>query len=253
VNTSELPPPPAPASTSAPAGRLLLVEDEDVIAVPLAAALAREGFAVARARTVADALGGIEGGIDLVLLDLMLPDGDGRDVLREIRRRSALPVIVLSARGRELDKVVCLELGADDYVAKPFGAAEVAARIRAVRRRAASGAPASVPRIVIGDVELDPARRIVRHGSALLTLTLREFDLLRMLMAQAGTCVTRSALMDEVWDVNWWGSTKTLDVHISSLRRKLGDDPAAPRYIYTLRGVGFRFASTDELGACAGR
>jgi two-component system response regulator RegX3 len=234
--------------------RILLIEDEESISEPLSAALEREGFAVDVAASVA---GGLEAfgarRPDLVLLDVMLPDGDGRDVLRSIRERSRTPVIMLTARGEELDKVVALELGADDYVAKPFGAAELIARIRAVLRRVAAPAPEAGEGIMtVGEVSLNLDTRTATLAGNALELALKEYELLRMLMEQRGRVVTRTDLMDEVWDPNWFGPTKTLDVHVSSLRRKLGDDPATPRYIHTVRGVGFRFSSAEELAGPAG-
>jgi DNA-binding response OmpR family regulator len=155
---------------------------------------------------------------------------------------------MLTARGDEADRVVGLELGADDYVVKPFSAREVVARIRAVLRRAA--APPAADReepLELGEVRLDPARREVALRGEPLELSRKEFDLLRLLMENAGAVVTRERLIDEVWDVNWFGSTKTLDVHVSAVRKKLGDDPASPRYLHTVRGVGFRFAGRDEV------
>ena len=228
---------------------ILLVEDEDSIAEPLTAALEREGFDVARAGTAAGGLEALRAGApDLVLLDVMLPDGDGRDVLREIRASSQVPVVMLTARGEEIDRVLGLELGADDYVTKPFSAAELIARLRAVLRR--STAPAPMERegsLAVGDIELNLDTRAVTRGGEAVELTVKEFDVLRMLLERAGRLVRRNELMAEVWDTNWFGSTKTLDVHVSALRKKLGDDPAAPRYIHTVRGVGFRFAAPDEL------
>jgi DNA-binding response OmpR family regulator len=227
---------------------ILVVEDEESIAEPLAEALQRDGFEPVLAGTVAAALERLEAGMpDLVLLDVMLPDGDGRDVLRRIRSSSATPVIMLTARGEETDRVVGLELGADDYVTKPFSAAELSARIRAVLRRAgareqpADEAAAQVATLAVGGVRLDPeTRRATLEGDE-LELTLKEFELLRVLMESAGRVVRRERLMAEVWDTTWLGSTKTLDVHVSGLRRKLGDDPSDPRYLQTVRGVGFRF------------
>jgi two-component system response regulator RegX3 len=235
------------------AGRILLVEDEESISEPLGTALRREAFETVVAATVEDGLAAFRtASPDLVLLDLMLPDGDGRDVLRHIRGVSRTPVIVLTARGDEMEKVVGLELGADDYVVKPFGAAEVVARIRAVLRRT-SVRPTSAPSAMqVGDVRVDLDTHAVTLDGVSLELTLKEFELLRMLVEHAGTVVSRDALMDEVWDPHWYGSTKTLDVHVSSLRRKLGDDPARSRYIRTVRGVGFRFSSPAELGGAAG-
>ncbi len=227
---------------------VLMVEDEESITVPLSEALGREGFDTHVAGTVAEALDlAAKVSPDLVLLDVMLPDGSGYDVCRELRRDSEVPIIMLTARGEETDRIVGLELGADDYVVKPFSAREVVARIRAVLRRAsASSRPAQAGRLAVGALTLDPGRRSATLSGSDLELTRKEFDLLQLLMSEAGSVVSRERLIDEVWDVNWFGSTKTLDVHVSGLRRKLGDDPAAPRYLHTVRGVGFRFASPDE-------
>jgi two-component system response regulator RegX3 len=228
--------------------RILLVEDEESISEPLAAALEREGFTSNVATTMSEGLESFRAHApDLVLLDVMLPDGDGRDVLREIRSTSRVPVIMLTARSEETDRIVGLELGADDYVAKPFSAAELIARIRAVLRRTAAPAPTAQSSLEIGDVRMSLDTRDVTKAGSPVQLTVKEFELLRMLMEEAGRVVKRMDLMDEVWDPNWFGSTKTLDVHVSSLRKKLGDDPAEPRYIKTVRGVGFRFASPEEL------
>ena len=172
----------------------------------------------------------------------MLPDGSGLDVCRELRASSSVPIIIVSARGEEADRVVGLELGADDYVVKPFSAREVIARIRAVLRRSSAPASGSDGPIEIGDVRLDPARRTVTLDGEPVELARKEFDLLALLMQEAGTVVQRERLIDEVWDVNWFGSTKTLDVHVSALRKKLD-----PSYIHTVRGVGFRFTSPEEL------
>jgi two-component system alkaline phosphatase synthesis response regulator PhoP len=150
---------------------------------------------------------------------------------------------MLTARGAEADRVLGLELGADDYIVKPFSAREVAARVRAVLRRAA---PATGEAVEIGELRLDPARHEASLRGEPLDLSRKEYDLLKTLMDEAGTVITREALIERVWDMNWFGSTKTLDVHISGLRRKLGDDANDPRYIHTVRGVGFRFASPDE-------
>ena len=230
--------------------RILVVEDEQSIAEPLAAALQREGFAPVLAATVADGLEGFRSRRpDLVLLDVMLPDGDGRELLRQIRAESRTPVVMLTARGEETDKVVGLELGADDFVVKPFGSAELLARIRAVLRRSAAPAADAPAQLQVGDLAMNLHTHSVTHGGRALDLTLKEFALLRMLMEAAGRVVRRTELIDEVWDPNWYGSTKTLDVHVSSLRKKLGDEPASPRYIHTVRGVGFRFSSPQELGA----
>jgi two-component system response regulator RegX3 len=229
--------------------RILLIEDEESISEPLERALGREGFDVVTAATVAEGRERFrERSPDLVLLDVMLPDGDGRDVLREIRSVSRTPVVMLTARGEELERVLGLELGADDYVTKPFSAAELAARVRAVLRRAdAPSVEADGAVLAVGDVRMDLDRHAVVRDGAELELTVKEYELLRMLLEHAGRVLKREQLIREVWDTTWFGSTKTLDVHVSALRRKLGDDPAEPRYIHTVRGVGFRFASADEL------
>ena len=228
--------------------KVLLIEDEESISEPLSAALGREGFDVVVAGTAAAGRDAFQArSPDLVLLDIMLPDGDGRDILREIRATSRVPVVLLTARGAEVDRVLGLELGADDYVTKPFSAAELVARMRAVLRRTAASPVTEGAKLEAGDVRMDLDRRQVTRAGEQVDLTVKEFELLRVLLEHAGKLVRRKALMDEVWDPGWWGSTKTLDVHVSSLRKKLGDDPSSPRYIHTVRGVGFRFASADEL------
>ena len=223
--------------------RILFVEDERSISEPFAKALAREGFEPVTALTAAEALAlGERMEFDLVLLDLNLPDGDGRDVCRALRRKSDVPIVMLTARGTELDRVVGLELGADDYVVKPFSSAEVIARIRAVLRRAGKGSPAPAAPQTIGELTVDPGARRASLAGRELDLTRREFDLLARLVRDAGNVVTREELLSSVWDENWYGSTKTLDVHVGTLRRKLGDEADDPTYIHTVRGVGFRVA-----------
>jgi len=177
---------------------------------------------------------------DLVLMDLMLPDGDGREVCLQLRRERDVPVIMVTARGAETERILGLELGADDYIVKPFSGAELVARVRAVLRRA-QPSDAS-PLLEAAGVRVDLEARRAWHGDSELELTRREFDLLARLLRDAGRVVTRETLMDDVWDVNWYGTPKTLDVHIGWLRRKLGDDPQAPALIHTVRGVGFRFS-----------
>jgi DNA-binding response OmpR family regulator len=228
---------------------VLVIEDEETITTPLSEALSREGFRPVMAGTIADGLEAARSeGPDLILLDVMLPDGSGFDALRELRASGSTPVIMLTARGDEADRVAGLELGADDYVIKPFSARELVARIRAVLRRASAAAdPAGRDAVRIGELELDPAARIATLDRDPLELTRKEFDLLALLMGHAGSVVTRERLIDEVWDVNWFGSTKTLDVHVSGLRKKLGDDPTQPRYLHTVRGVGFRFSTPAEV------
>ena len=221
---------------------ILMIEDEGAISEPLAAALGREGFDAIVADTAAKGLALFDSrSPDLVLLDVMLPDGDGRDVLRRIRETSRTPVVMLTARGEEMDRVLGLELGADDYVTKPFSAAELAARIRAVLRRAGDTAEPGAAVLEAGDVRMNLDTHEVTRAGEPLELTVKEFELLRVLLERAGKLVKRDELVHEVWDPAWFGSTKTLDVHVSALRKKLGDDPAEPRYIHTVRGVGFRF------------
>jgi two-component system, OmpR family, response regulator RegX3 len=212
--------------------RVLIVEDEDSIAEPLAEGLRREGFDVARAATGAEAL--TAGEADVVLLDLRLPDMDGLDVCRRIREHSAVPIIVVTARGEEADRVVGLELGADDYVVKPFGIRELIARIRAVTRRTQAVLDDGLLRA--GELEVDLRARRVRVGGKELELTPKEFDLLAALARDPGAAVSRRRLLEEVWETSWYGSTKTIDVHVAALRRKLGD----AGWIQTVRGVGFR-------------
>jgi two-component system response regulator RegX3 len=229
-----------------PAARILFVEDEASIAEPFSRALRRAGFDPVSARTGREALALAERSEpDLVLLDLALPDTDGRDVCRELRRRSDVPIIMVTARGTETDRIVGLELGADDYVVKPFSGDEVIARIRAVLRRAPGGTRRPEP-ATVGSLHVDPAARRATLAGRELDLTRREFDLLALLVREAGRVVRREDLMSEVWDHNWFGSTKTLDMHVATLRRKLGDDAAHPRWIHTARGVGYRFAAPEE-------
>jgi two-component system, OmpR family, response regulator RegX3 len=229
--------------------RILLVEDESAISEPLAASLEREGFD-AEVATTAEAAMAAYGARepDLVLLDIMLPDGDGRDLAREIRRSSDVPIVMLTARGEEVDRVVGLELGADDYVVKPFSARELVARIRAILRRGRAGGGRPKP-VSIGEIHIDPDARSVTRAGQPVELAAREFDLLLYLMRNAGRVVPREELMDEVWDPHWFGPTKTLDVHVSWLRKKLEADPSDPRYITTVRGVGFRFVPAEEASA----
>jgi two-component system response regulator RegX3 len=224
----------------------LVVEDETAISEPLAEHLAREGFEPEVVGTVSDGADAFDREApDLILLDVMLPDGDGRDLCRAIRRTSDVPIIMLTARGEEIDRIVGLELGADDYVVKPFSAGELVARMRAIMRRGRG--TARLGPIEVGRLTLDPAARTVTKDGTPLELAAKEFDLLHLLMANAGQVITREAIMDEVWDPHWFGPTKTLDVHISWLRKKIEDDPATPVYITTVRGVGFRFAAADDV------
>ena len=230
--------------------RVLFVEDERGIAEPFSKALSREGFEPVVARTAARALElAGDGDWAIVLLDLMLPDGDGRDVARAIRRNSSVPILMLTARGTETDRIVGLELGADDYVVKPFSGAEVIARIRAILRRAtpAQGEEEAPPGpVTVGPLEVDFASRRARLDGEELQLSRKEFDLLAELIRHAGRVVTREQLMDRVWDENWFGSTKTLDVHVRWLRGKLGETAETAHYLQTVRGVGFRFRAPGE-------
>ncbi len=215
--------------------RLLIVEDEDTIATPLAEGLRREGFDVTRAATGAEALAAAE--VDLVLLDLRLPDMDGFEVCRQLRARSDVPIIMVTARGEEVDRVVGLELGADDYLVKPFGFRELLARIRAVSRRTGQrelGRDRET--LVAGALEIDlRGRRALLRGDE-LALTPKEFDLLALLAREPGVVVDRQQILREVWNTTWYGGAKTIDVHVGALRRKLGD----PAWIDTVRGVGLR-------------
>ena len=235
-----------PAATIGSMGpRVLIVEDESSISEPLAAHLAREGFSAEVAGTIADARAALDrDDPDVVLLDVMLPDGDGRDLCREVRARSDVPIVMLTARGEEVDRIVGLELGADDYVVKPFSAGELVARIRAIQRRGRAPSARRSP-ITVGAITLDPSSRAVTKDGEPIELAAKEFDLLKLLMSRAGEVVGREEIMDEVWDPHWFGPTKTLDVHISWLRKKIEDEPSNPAYITTVRGVGFRFAAAS--------
>jgi two-component system, OmpR family, response regulator RegX3 len=227
----------APAPTACwVAVHLLVVEDDDAIAAPLVAGLEREGFTVTRVATGGEALAAA--GAEAVLLDLGLPDIDGFEVCRRLRARSDVPILVITARGEEVDRVVGLELGADDYLVKPFGFRELVARIRAVTRRAAPSGDVSRPQ-QIGALEIDRRRRRVWVGGREVALTPKEFDLLSCLAEEPGTVSTRQRLLEEVWDPHWYGPTRTLDVHVASLRKKLGD----PGWVETVRGVGFRLGA----------
>jgi len=214
--------------------KLLVVEDDPSIAEPLCAGLGREGFVVDHVATGQDAIRSVTAHPpDLVLLDLGLPDLDGRVVCREIRSSSSVPVIVVTARSDEVDRVTLLELGADDYVVKPFGFRELVARIGAVLRRT-SMASEQAEAVQIGDLRLDRRTHQVTCDGEPVALTPKEFDLVAFLALDPGAVRTRDDIIRNVWDENWWGSTKTLDVHIASLRKKLGADA-----IQTVRGVGF--------------
>jgi DNA-binding response OmpR family regulator len=212
---------------------LLVVEDDPSISAPLVSGLRREGFHVRHVDRGVDALN--VGPVDLVLLDLGLPDIDGLEVCRRLRDADDTPIIVVTARSDEVDRVVLLEAGADDYVVKPFGFRELVARIRAVARRA--GSIDESPAVqVVGDLEIDVRAHRASLSGRDLDLTPKEFGLLALLGRDPGALFTREQILDEVWDTNWYGPTKTLDVHIAALRKKLRD----PTWIETVRGVGFR-------------
>jgi DNA-binding response OmpR family regulator len=223
---------------------VLVVEDDDGIAEPLAEGLIRDGFAVSRAASGAQALQ--VAAVDVVLLDLGLPDMDGYALCRQLRLRSAVPILVITARGSEADRVVGLELGADDYLVKPFGFRELVARIRAVLRRSAE--PATEPPQVLGALTVDRRTRRVLVAGNEVTLSPKEYDLLALLAEDPGAVVSRQTILEEVWDPHWYGPTKTLDVHVASLRRKLG----APEWIQTVRRVGLRLGDTRLLPATTG-
>jgi DNA-binding response OmpR family regulator len=218
--------------------RVLLVEDDQPIADSLRRGLARYGYEVVWVRTGAEALAAEPAG--MVLLDLGLPDVDGLDVCRELRARGDVPIIVISARADEVDRVVGLEIGADDYVSKPFGVREVIARMRAVLRRVQPAVkPAEAESLSGGRLVIDRRARRVHVDGAELALSPKEFDLLAFLADAPGAALSREQIMEAVWDANWFGPTKTLDVHIGALRKKLGDAAA----VETVRGVGFRLVA----------
>jgi two-component system response regulator RegX3 len=225
---------------------VLLVEDEESFVEALLVGLKREGFRVEVARDGFEALERFDAvRPDIVLLDVMLPRISGIDVCRQIRKKSQVPIIMVTAKGAEIDTVVGLEVGADDYVTKPYRIRELVARMRAVlRRRGADGAAAVEHRpgsVVVGDVALDPDEHVVTVGGDPLALPLKEFELLHLLLANAGRVLTRETLIDRVWGSDYVGDTKTLDVHIKRLRGKIETDPAQPLRIVTIRGLGYKY------------
>jgi two-component system, OmpR family, response regulator RegX3 len=224
--------------------RVLIVEDEESFADPLAFLLRREGFSTAVAATGQDALAEFDrNGADIVLLDLMLPGMSGTDVCKALRTRSAVPVIMVTARDSEIDKVVGLELGADDYVTKPYSARELIARVRAVLRRGSEPTEADpLPGVLAaGPVRMDVERHVVSVNGADVALPLKEFDLLEYLLRNVGRVLTRGQLIDRVWGADYVGDTKTLDVHVKRLRSKVELDPSAPKHLVTVRGLGYNF------------
>ena len=222
--------------------RILVVEDEISYSDPLSYLLRKEGYEVSVAETGPDALEDFDrAGADLVLLDLMLPGLSGTDVCRALRQRSSVPVIMLTAKDSEIDKVVGLEIGADDYVTKPYSSRELLARIKAVLRRQAEPEELVPSTLEAGPVRMDVERHVVTVNGAQAPLPLKEFELLEILLRNTGRVLTRMQLIDRVWGSDYVGDTKTLDVHVKRLRAKIEPDPAAPRHIVTVRGLGYKF------------
>jgi len=221
---------------------LLIVEDERSLSEPLAFLLEREGY---QTTVVADGLAGVEafeaGGVDLVLLDLMLPGIPGTEVCRRIRAKSSTPIIMLTAKDSEVDVVVGLELGADDYVTKPYSSRELLARMRAVMRRRVDGDEDVEGVLESGDVRMDLERHSVTVRGAEVTMPLKEFELLEVLLRNAGRVLTRGQLIDRVWGSDYVGDTKTLDVHVKRIRTRIERDPSNPDMLVTVRGLGYRF------------
>jgi two-component system response regulator RegX3 len=222
--------------------KILVVEDEASFSEALAYVLGREGFEVVVADTGDGAIATFDRvGADLVLLDLMLPGLSGTEVCKQLRSRSNVPIIMLTAKDTEVDKVVGLELGADDYVTKPYSKAELVARIRAVLRRQSEVAPATDSVLIAGPVRIDVERHQVDINNISVALPLKEFELLEFLVRNSGRVLTRAQLIDRVWGSDYFGDTKTLDVHVKRLRAKIEQDPANPVYIQTIRGLGYKF------------
>ena len=222
--------------------RILVVEDEDSFSDPLSYLLRREGYDVAVADDGPAALEEYDrNGADLVLLDLMLPGIPGTEVCRQLRARGNVPVIMLTAKDSEIDKVVGLELGADDYVTKPYSSRELVARVRAVLRRGAEPDVLVPATVEAGPVRMDVERHVVTVNNGTVAMPLKEFELLEILLRNAGRVLTRMQLIDRVWGSDYVGDTKTLDVHVKRLRSKIEPDPAAPRHLVTVRGLGYKF------------
>ncbi|GAA4919688.1 two-component system response regulator RegX3 [Stackebrandtia albiflava] len=224
--------------------RVLVVEDEESFSDALSYMLRKEGFEVAVAATGGAAITEYErAGADIVLLDLMLPEKSGTEVCRELRATSNVPIIMVTARDSEVDKVVGLEIGADDYVTKPYSPRELVARIRAVLRRNAEPTDPMVTVLESGPVRMDIDRHVVSVGGSEIALPLKEFELLEMFLRNSGRVLTRGQLIDRVWGADYVGDTKTLDVHVKRLRSKIETEPGRPRYIVTVRGLGYKFES----------
>ena len=221
--------------------RILIVEDEESYWEPLAYMLKKEGYEAVVAATGPEGIDAFErGGADLVLLDVMLPGMSGVDVCRELRSRSSVPIIMLTAKDSEIDKVVGLEMGADDYVTKPYSGRELLARIKAVLRRRGEVEAGESDELVVGPVAMDVERHVVTVGGKGVAMPLKEFELLEMLMRNEGRVLTRMQLIDRVWGSDYVGDTKTLDVHIKRLRAKIEPDPGLPQHILTVRGLGYK-------------
>jgi two-component system response regulator RegX3 len=222
--------------------RILVVEDEESFSDPLSYLLRKEGYEVAVAGDGHAALDEFDrAGADLVLLDLMLPGLPGTEVCRQLRTRSSVPVIMLTAKDSEIDKVVGLELGADDYVTKPYSSRELVARIRAVLRRGLEVEATQTATVEAGPVRMDVDRHVVTVNGAQVPLPLKEFELLEILLRNVGRVLTRMQLIDRVWGADYVGDTKTLDVHVKRLRSKIEPDPANPRHLVTVRGLGYKY------------
>lgn len=222
--------------------RILVVEDEEALSEPLAFLLGREGFEVQVVDNGTDAVPEFErNGADLVLLDVMLPGQSGMEVCKQIRATSTVPIIMLTAKDSEIDKVLGLELGADDYVTKPYSSRELIARVRAVLRRQTETEEETTNAVEGGPVRMDVERHVVTVAGETVAMPLKEFELLEMLLRNAGRVLTRSQLIDRVWGSDYVGDTKTLDVHIKRLRSKVEPDPSNPRYVVTVRGLGYKF------------
>lgn len=235
--------------------RILLVEDEENYRDPLALSLRRDGYEVVEAQDGAAAMerfeaagrAGGSGTIDLVLLDLMLPRLPGTEVCRRIRRTSSVPVIMLTAKNSEVDKIVGLEIGADDYVTKPYSYRELLARVHAVLRRSHEGEPQE-PLLSAGRVAMDVERHEVRVDGEIVTMPLREFELLELFLRNPDRVLTRSQIIESIWGSNYVGDTKTLDVHVKRIRAKIEAEPSAPRLLTTVRGVGYMLLASGDAG-----
>ncbi|GAB3530624.1 response regulator transcription factor [Arthrobacter sp. H14] len=222
--------------------RILIVEDEESLSDPLSYLLGKEGFEVAVIDNGIDAVTEFDrAGADLVLLDLMLPGQSGTEVCRQIRQRSNVPVIMLTAKDAEIDKVVGLEIGADDYITKPYSSRELVARVRAVLRRHGEPDDLLATTVQAGPVRMDVERHVVSVDGEDVALPLKEFELLEMLLRNSGRVLTRGQLIDRVWGSDYVGDTKTLDVHVKRLRGRIEPDPASPKYLVTVRGLGYKF------------